>query len=440
MINDAEPDDELLAQQVSEVIALSTIYAEEFTMMSEVAMGDRDDEEAVYTHPIRFSIRLNDDAVLTVEYPRDYPDASPHLGARAADGDESLDLLRIVHVVAQEEVGNPCILQCVQAALDYLEDGGGAVAADEATEGDQPPFDLIEALPRPLLCEILESFCDVHDRGRLSMVCKSLRTIIERRAERAIAEMEEDEGLGWERGSMLIDGVSKLEWERDKQLGLELQYLSANEKLWRLQNTTLFRFGKDGWSVRDGRATKSSAHFRTWSREGYKMAAIRSNEPLAEEEHFFLVRIRFHAELPNDGDIFVGLMRDAFIDDPSSWFNITPGGAFGVESGACALPNFVSGENGRQGLPMEVNVGLRIDTSTGSVSYGIPIGAYLGRAFFNSGVVETKIEGEGSLSPLYVGVVSAQTLEQRGTVAEVRVLRCSEAEWFQKVQEPYNYL
>ena len=136
-------------QQVDEVVALSMIYPDEFHLISKRSvLVDEDSEEEQfhdenhvqsYEFPIKYSFQLSTGLDLIVEYPDIYPDEPPNftLDASKEENDDEHDdvdvhikpnhqnLNRLLDTIKAEiEIGMPCVLQCLQAGRDFLEEEG----------------------------------------------------------------------------------------------------------------------------------------------------------------------------------------------------------------------------------------------------------------------------------------------------------------------------
>ena len=147
---------------------------------------------------------------------------------------------------------------------------------------------------------------------------------------------------------------------------------------------------------------------------------------------------------PNDGDIFVGIVRDAYDQMPNACIGSRHvlGGGFGVETDEFAFINVISGQNRAGGILMEVNLGLTVHGST--VEYGIPMARYYGRPEFNRGKVSSSISRSNELADdpanvVRIAVVLAAYSEQRAMLASVTFQQCLENEWREKMVVPYNH-
>jgi predicted esterase len=179
------PDEETAQTQADEVEALSAIFPDEFTLLSQVSLDV--DENSVYEHPIVYTIDLpvSEDGVwpplpitIKIQYAHNYPQ-------------DSLPTFKLIHdnnviqlsttqaaacVLAMEEAcraeeGMPCVLSCIYAARDYFESGAMTTATaatsseslDQETTTDQEqsepaPDNLAgnSSLPKPATAERLE--------------------------------------------------------------------------------------------------------------------------------------------------------------------------------------------------------------------------------------------------------------------------------------------
>jgi predicted esterase len=175
------PDEETAQTQADEVEALTAIFPDEFTLLSQ-ASSDADGN-SVYEHPIiyRIALPVSEDGVwpplpmaVKIQYPYNYPQ-------------ESLPTFKLIHdnnvmqfsttqaaacVLAMEEAclaeeGMPCVLSCLYAARDYFESGAMATAItasssesldqETATDEEQSePSASSSTLPKPATAERLE--------------------------------------------------------------------------------------------------------------------------------------------------------------------------------------------------------------------------------------------------------------------------------------------
>ena len=271
---------------------------------------------------------------------------------------------------------------------------------------------------------------------------------------------------------MTVDGVRFAPWALDVRHAREEQvHRSYHEQLWRKERAVRFDLSYNSpeqqprpcWHCREGLGdTQAAPSYRTWTTTSTTAAArqftfhyARMTKPILSTpnnhtKHWFLVRVRLRAQRAADGDVWVGLVRGgedtASVQVPSSVL-LEPGGGYGAESEQCALLNVISGENAGDGHPMEVNLGLRVQN--GSVSYGIPVGAYLGRPMFNHGKVRSEIlnssrtrtmGGSDASMCYYLAVVAATTTEQTDFHASVTVQECTQREFEREMIDPYNYL
>ena len=496
-------DDEVLLaqqhqQQADEVVALSIIYPHEFRLMSRrLTSGDLDFKVDAYEFPIRYAISLSSTLALYIEYPLRYPDEIPELNLKEETenfGECDIFTRRqnmqiILEAIRDEiEIGMPCVLQCVQVGRDRLEEiAKTKIAANDNSylndndaneeEEEETLFQSIgvfDTIPRPVLIMILYKYCNVKDRGRLSVASKLIRTIIDRRSQRELSKLrEEDKSTeldDWERHrSMTIDGVQRKGWELDViRAKEERKIASSHEHLWRRRCTKTFQLSPNSngelWSVHEGdqesllattaiAATtspltasegttapkQSSVANQSWILGGYVFHYARALEPISfVSERWYLARARLRALHQEDGDIFVGLVRENFDTSPSTFVRIIPGGGFGVESNECAFINIISAQNRREGHPMEINLGLHVHK--GFAEYGIPHGLHFGRPIYNSGKVKSEIRNFSSNEELYLAVLSARSTDQSDFHVYVKTQRCSKTEWYGQLEEPYNFL
>jgi hypothetical protein len=484
MTDNAVPDEEHAMAQIDEVMALSMIYDDDLRMISGPT-DDLDDFQA-YDYPISYSVRLSAALNLHVEYPSAYPDVAPRLALLEARSqshsiDYSRRLLEAVQNQAEIEVGMPCVMQCIQAGREFIE-GSSFEATDTTCSIDsrtcsarpddvvtkestnQSEIDPFDTIPRPLLNIILNDFCNVKDRSRLSIASKFIRTIIERRSHKLLGTsihvpVEVDD---WNelRSTMTIDGVRRQHWELDViRAKEERKVLSNHELLWRRQRTRKFTLSSetDSWWVCEGlpdEADQAAGHVnRHWIFQNYSFHYARVSKPISfDTEHWYVVRVRLRACRAEDGDIFVGLACEQFDDTPAELFRTIPGGGFGAVSEQCAFINVISAQNSPDGHPMEINFGLKVQGAsvygtTRYIAYAIPRGTFRGRPMYNDGTVLSKIPNSGNAFyegacqvPVFLAVVSARSVSQSDFHAHVIAEECSEKEYNRLFEEPYNYL
>jgi len=498
--NDDDDQQDHVKMQVDEIVALSQIYADEFQLLSarrsssssEDDGGDNLQDDAAdylaYEHPIRYQIRLSAPSSritkrLIVEYPLDYPDVAPRFSVEeevlpntTARGEHQQNRLALLEEAIQGavEVGMPCVMQCVQAGLDFLEqpeeervgddedDNQAAVSEDERSDL------LREALPRPLLLMILDRYCTLGDRGRLSVCATFWNDLLERRAQRALLSVDDtncsdnadndddDDNDEWllSGNGMMVDTVWKEPWELDVRRAKEERQISTfQEQLWKRQHSVDFAFSlpRGAWRIREGLLPRPvAAPVLCWETARHCFHYTRTTRAIAKQKkQWYLVRVRLRALRPNDGDIFVGLVRKSFDQAPAASFGGPgPNSGFGAESEQCALVNVVSGQNPAAGSPLEVNLGLIVMMQEGIhvAEYGIPIDSYLGRPEFNNGKVSSSLQsstaegGSGSddADDVHVAVVATASTEQTNLFASVTIQECLQKEWDCKMVRPYN--
>jgi len=134
------PDEAHEQDQIDEVEALKAIYPDQIHMRSNVQCNPDDEEGSNrYAHPITYDINLSPETEelwpphelrLSIKYPPLYPDVSPIVSLG-----HSMNVFEFPSVVeqscleairssAQDEMGMPCVMGCVMAALDFFESGG----------------------------------------------------------------------------------------------------------------------------------------------------------------------------------------------------------------------------------------------------------------------------------------------------------------------------
>lgn len=142
------PDEETAQTQVDEVEALTAMFPDEFTLLSQVSSGD--DGNNVYEHPIVYRIDLpaSEEGVwptlpiaVKIQYPYNYPqDALPTFklihdnNVMQFSTTQAAACLSAMEEACRAEEGMPCVLSCVYAARDYFESG----ALDTATTASSP--------------------------------------------------------------------------------------------------------------------------------------------------------------------------------------------------------------------------------------------------------------------------------------------------------------
>lgn len=163
------PDEEHAQIQIEECESLELIYPDEFKLESPFEYNDPDkpEEGKSYSHPICYSMSIHGDdncddglypkkpLALRIQYPPMYPDVKPILSLK-----HDMNLLefkvvqekaclQVVRQVAEAELGMPCIMSCVLALREYIEDGGlekclteqGAVDTTELCEENEDATD-----------------------------------------------------------------------------------------------------------------------------------------------------------------------------------------------------------------------------------------------------------------------------------------------------------
>ena len=135
------PDEDAAMAQIDEVEALSTIFPDEFSLLSRKFDNDS------YQYPIRYRLALTKSDIgtwpphhisLVVEYPIDYPYRSlPTISFEHENNMMELSsghiqsCLKVMSEAAEAESGMPCVLSCVYAAREFFESGKMEIAAAE---------------------------------------------------------------------------------------------------------------------------------------------------------------------------------------------------------------------------------------------------------------------------------------------------------------------
>uniref|UniRef100_A0A7S1BFY5 RWD domain-containing protein n=1 Tax=Corethron hystrix TaxID=216773 RepID=A0A7S1BFY5_9STRA len=485
------PDEEHAQQMVDELVALSLIYSDEFQLLSptERATDAGEDcnafgEDVVYKHPIVFTVRLHppvgeishgasisepspsvspclsEHVRLRVEYPPSYPDTPPLLSLEHNCGDVDLSAcLDVVRKAAHEDIGTPHVMMCVQAGHDFFEAGGLASlkkvacissAVDESgCEGKD--WDLLENMHRPLL-RIVLLFLDVMDMGRLCIASRSIRDFLERRAERDLRNFVPlqlaDDNFAWNDSAiMTVEGERVLAWKREKERVAE-KLRSYREQLYVGRRTIDFCFFVNDkpevweWRLREGLGqgddppVKFKENGHSWIKNPYNIHCICSTRFISPKTHFYKVRVRMSASA-YDGDISIGIVTDEFDLEPSVYFETESGGGFGALNQNCALINVMSG--GSFGGHLEADLGLIVDADLRMLTYGIPLGAFQGRAIFNNGQFVCPMDFVGRRL-FYLTVLVARKKEQTNFYGSVSFREVSEKEWHREMVVPYNLL
>lgn len=148
------PDEEHAQIQIDEVTALTQIFPDEFSLLSQSSPRDPDnydpedysEENRIYDHPIKYSILLQpqDDDMdhnelqrlwppkvlsLCIQYTDEYPDAPPlislahemnylEFSMQASDA-----VMCVIRKAMQDELGMPCVMGVIYAARDFFEGG-----------------------------------------------------------------------------------------------------------------------------------------------------------------------------------------------------------------------------------------------------------------------------------------------------------------------------
>lgn len=425
-------------------------------------------------------------------------------GDRCRDQHDKIILQAIQDAI---EEGVPCVLQCVQAGREKWhelqqqqqqrlerEEQQQQLLLQQQQSKDDAHLMFFDSLPRPILNTILDHYCNVQDRCRLAVASRFVWTLQEHRAQRILATTCDNHdqnhnywvsalgGRGW-----TVDGIGKESWELDVRHAQEqFQILSFHQQLWRRERCVTFDFGDNSnstepeprhhWRIREGvqqrrQLATTTAHGDVASNNSNDSNNNRfwilnqssamgncayfsvttsttfSHRMHSSEHAWYLVRVLFRALHPNDGDIFVGIVHDAYDRMPDACIGSRHvlGGGFGVETEQFAFVNVISGQNRPAGILMEVNVGLMVHGST--IEYGIPIDRYYGRPEFNRGKVSSTIRSGRSTElandpedVVRIAVVLAASSEQREMRASVAFQQCLEKEWKEKMVIPYNHL
>ena len=365
-----------------------------------------------------------------------------------------------------------------------------------AFDSDVPDALVQEGLPRALLRALLYEHGGVRERGRLSVASRCLRDFVERRARRALAALpararanewewwhrDDDDDRDGEGGggglprSATIDGVRYEGWTLDlRRAETEREARTCHERLWRTQRTMRFRLGGhrdhrpvlfDGTgdindSDNRGSSHRWDYHSFSWKSGGYVFGCARALALLPRaaagerDGRCYRVRVRLRGRLPEDGDVFVGLIHERMLptregaSPPRAHFDLVPGGGFGVASEGCVLVNVLSGDNPPpRWHPTEVNLGLKIrGGGAPTVGYGVPKatrGAATrgGGPVHNDGVVWSRLRrpagepaGDARDGDVFLAAAVAHTRAQDLDVA-VSVEECSRREWNRQFRVP----
>lgn len=179
------PDEETAQTQIDEVEALTAIFPDEFTLLSQVSSDE--DGNSVYEHPIvyRIALPVSEDGVwpplpiaVKIQYPHNYPQESLPIFKLIHDNyvmqfstTQAAVCLFAMKEACQAEEGMPCVLSCLYAARDYFESGAMATTAtatstesldqekatdEEHSEPSADNFASISTLPKSATAERLE--------------------------------------------------------------------------------------------------------------------------------------------------------------------------------------------------------------------------------------------------------------------------------------------
>jgi hypothetical protein len=178
------PDEETAQAQGDEVEALTAIFPDEFSLLSQVSLDD--DGNSVYEHPIvyRIDLPVSEEGVwpplpiaVKIQYPHNYPqDSLPDFklmhdnNVMQFSTTQAAACLLAMEEACRAEEGMPCVLSCVYAARDYFESGAMATATASASpvsldgkETEQEQFEPVpdtiarnSALPKPATAERIE--------------------------------------------------------------------------------------------------------------------------------------------------------------------------------------------------------------------------------------------------------------------------------------------